>query len=164
MPVGAGLLVSSLPLAVVPIPPGSPAASLLLPALTLVTWTLFVLVWMYATRLPAMKAARMRPDPNAIRGEQMSTLPASVRWKADNYNHLLEQPTIFYAVIFAAALLAEPGPLDLALAWTYVGLRVVHTFVQTLVNKIEVRFSLFILSTFALMGLTVRTLLAALGS
>lgn len=69
------------------------------PVVVLVAWSMVMWLWMYVTRLPAMRAAKMKPDPQAPRGEQMNTLPASVRWKADNYNHLMEQPTVFLSLI-----------------------------------------------------------------
>lgn len=97
----------------------------------------------------------MPMDSNAPRGEQMSQLPASVRWKADNYNHLMEQPTIFYAIAFALALMEHGSGANLMLAWAYVGLRVVHSLVQSLGNKIIVRFALFFLSSLALIGLII---------
>jgi hypothetical protein len=93
---------------------------------------------MYATRIPAI-GARMRMDPRAPRGAQMSA-PAEVRWKADNYNHLYEQPTLFYAVAIALAVLGDVSWAR-ALAWTYVGIRVVHSFWQALSNQIMVRFA-----------------------
>ena len=135
---------------------------MLLPVVALVLWTFVIWAWMYATRLPAMRAARMRPDPMAPRGEQMAQLPAEVRWKADNYNHLMEQPTLFYAVCLAGALAGKAGAVDLRLAWAYVGLRVVHSLVQALGNKIEVRFALFLLSSLVLLAQTVRLALALL--
>lgn len=132
------------------------AQPLLGPVVALVAWSLVMWLWMYATRNPAIRAARMRLDPNAPRGEQMSTLPARVRWKADNYNHLMEQPTIFYAIVLALALLGDRSDLSLAMAWTYVVLRIVHSLVQALVNRIELRFALFVLSTLPLIMLTWR--------
>ena len=130
------------------------------PVLVLVAWSMVMALWMYFTRLPAMKAANMKPDSDAPRGEQMSTLPARVRWKADNYNHLMEQPTAFYAVALSLALLGQGDGINLALAWSYVGLRVAHSLVQALINKIEVRFVLFALSSLVLIGLTVNALRA----
>lgn len=128
---------------------------ILAPVVALVAWSMVMWGWMYATRLPAMFKAQMRPDPNAPRGEQMNQLPANVRWKADNYNHLMEQPTVFYAIAMALALLEQGHGINLTLAWAYVGLRVVHSLVQALVNKIEVRFAVFMLSSLMLIGLTV---------
>lgn len=127
----------------------------LAPVIGLALWTHVMWLWMYATRLPAMRQARMQPDPDAPRGEQMATLPPRVRWKADNYNHLFEQPTVFYAVAIVAAIV-QPDATNRALAWAYVGLRVAHSLVQSLINKIEVRFVVFSLSSVALIALTIR--------
>ena len=132
-----------------------PYSPILAPVVGLVAWSMVMWTWMYVTRIPAIRNARMRLDSNAPRGEQMATLPASVRWKADNYNHLMEQPTIFYAIALALALMGEGGGVNLCLAWAYVGLRVVHSLVQSLNNKIVVRFGVFSLSSLALIALTV---------
>lgn len=131
------------------------------PVIALALWTHVVWAWMYATRIPAIRSSRMVLDPNAPRGEQMATLPPSVRWKADNYNHLMEQPTVFYAVALSLAFLGQGDGTNASLAWAYVALRVVHTFVQTTINKIEARFGVFVLSSFVLIALTVRAALVA---
>ncbi|MGB4344731.1 MAG: MAPEG family protein [Moraxellaceae bacterium] len=127
---------------------------ILAPIVALVAWSLVMWTWMYATRLPAMFKAKMKSDPYAPRGEQMNQLPAEVRWKADNYNHLMEQPTIFYAIALTLALMDAGSGVNLMLAWAYVGLRVVHSLVQAIINKIELRFVIFVLSSLALIGLT----------
>jgi hypothetical protein len=124
------------------------------PVIALVAWSMFIWVWMYMTRLPAMFAMKMKPDPNAPSGEQMSKLPPKVRWKADNYNHLMEQPTIFYAIVIALALMGSSASSAVFLAWLYVALRIIHSLVQALTNKIEVRFFVFVLSNISLFGLT----------
>lgn len=132
-------------------------APILASVLALALWTHVVWAWMYATRLPAVAASKMKLDPNAPRGEQMATLPARVRWKADNYNHLMEQPTVFYAVALATALAAPTDGVAVILAWVYVALRVVHSLLQALVNIIPLRFALFALSSLVLIALTVRS-------
>ncbi|WP_323844724.1 MAPEG family protein [Microbulbifer magnicolonia] len=131
---------------------------ILAPVVALVAWSLLMWLWMYATRLPAIQRAHMTLDSQAPRGEQMNALPAAVRWKADNYNHLMEQPTIFYAIALALALMGEGSGSNLLLAWGYVVTRVVHSLFQALVNKIEVRFGIFVLSTLMLFGLTFNAL------
>jgi len=128
---------------------------ILAPVVALVAWSMVMWTWMYATRLPAIRAAKMKPDPYAPRGEQMATLPAEVRWKADNYNHLMEQPTLFYAIAITLALLGQDQGLPLALAWGYVALRVAHSVFQAMINKIEIRFMLFSISSLMLIGMTV---------
>ena len=120
--------------------------SMLVPIVALIAWTHVMWVWMYVTRIPAIRRAGMRLDPMVPRGKQMATLPPEVRWKADNYNHLMEQPTVFYAIALVLAM-TDPDATNRALAWAYVGLRVVHSLVQVLINKIEVRFSVFAVSS-----------------
>jgi len=133
-------------------------STMLAPVVVLAAWTHVMWGWMYATRIPAIRRLRMRLDPQAPRGEQMAKLPARVRWKADNYNHLMEQPTVFFAVAISLSLLGANTGWPLVFAWVYVALRVVHSLVQALWNRIEVRFALFALSGLALIGLTVRAL------
>jgi hypothetical protein len=116
---------------------------------------------MYATRIPAIRKSRMVMDPAVPRGEQMATLPAPVRWKADNYNHLMEEPTVFYAVALALAVLGHGGGSNAMLAWAYVAVRVIHSLWQATGSKIEVRFALFALSSLILMALTVSAVRAA---
>ncbi len=134
--------------------------AILQPLFALVAWSLVIWAWMYATRIPAIAAMKLRLDPQAPRGEQMASLPARVRWKADNYNHLMEQPTIFYAIVLGLALLGLGEGVNLLLAWVYVALRIVHSLVQVLFNRIELRFLLFVLSNIPLIWLTVNGLLA----
>jgi hypothetical protein len=114
---------------------------------------------MYATRIPAIMAARMVLDPTAPRGVQMAQLPARVRWKADNYNHLLEQPVLFYATALALALLGDHSAISIWLAWSYVGLRVVHSLWQATRNLIVIRFVLFSISSLVLFALAIRAAL-----
>lgn len=135
---------------------------LLQPVVALVAWSMVMWAWMYVTRIPAIQRAKMRLDPFAPRGEQMSTLPAEVRWKADNYNHLMEQPTLFYATMFALVLSGRARGDVSTLAWAYVLLRVVHSLVQATWNKIEVRFTLFFLSSLALLGLVANAWVAVM--
>ena len=124
------------------------------PVVALVAWSMVMWVWMYATRIPAVLKAGIKLDPNAPSGEQMAALPPRVRWKADNYNHLMEQPTVFYALAISLALMGQGSGINLYLAWSYVVLRVMHSLLQALSNKVEIRFALFILSNIPLFALT----------
>ena len=134
-------------------------APILAPVVALLLWTCVMWLWMYVTRIPAIQKAGMEMDPQAPSGQQMSQLPPQVRWKADNYNHLHEQPTLFYAVALTLALLGAGDGTNLALAWAYVGVRVVHSLHQALWNKIELRFAIFSVASLILITLVVRTAL-----
>ncbi|WP_293904737.1 MAPEG family protein [Phenylobacterium sp.] len=133
---------------------------ILQPVVALVLWSLVMWVWLYATRIPAMQAAKVPLNPNATAAEFNANIPPNVRWKADNYNHLMEQPTIFYAVALAVAVAGHGDGLNAWLAWGYVGLRVAHSLVQATVNAIMVRFSIFMLSSIVLAMLAIH---AAMG-
>jgi hypothetical protein len=134
----------------------------LTPVLVLVTWTLIMWIWMYATRIPAMNKAGVDPQDAAHPGTWAHRIPSSVRAVADNYNHLHEQPTIFYALMFFAALTGGGDATALRLAWAYVILRVLHSLVQATLNRVIVRFSIFSLATLTLMVLAARQLLRVL--
>jgi hypothetical protein len=134
----------------------------LTPVLVLVTWTLIMWIWMYATRIPAMNKAGVDPQDAAHPGTWAHRIPSSVRAVADNYNHLHEQPTIFYALMFFTALTGGGDATALRLAWAYVILRVLHSLVQATFNRVIVRFSIFSLATLTLMIMVVRQLLRVL--
>ena len=131
---------------------------LLAPVLALVAWTFVMWIWMYATRIPAMQRAKVDVAELSRTGAKLD-LPPEVSRVADNYNHLHEQPTIFYALALAAQLAGAADATNVGLAWAYVGSRVVHSLVQATRNVIPVRFAVFTLGSVLLMILLVRTAL-----
>ena len=133
-------------------------SSILTPVLALICLSLLVWLWMYATRIPAMQKAGIQPQEGRHPGS-LDKLPSSARQVADNYNHLMEQPTIFYALVFYIYLAGIVDPFFIWLAWGYVGLRVLHTLVQCTANIVLIRFSLFSLSTILLMVMAIRAVL-----
>jgi len=128
------------------------------PVLALIIWTLIMGLWMYSTRIPAMQKAKIDPQDAARpgAGDWRDKIPASVHWKADNYNHLHEQPTIFYALMLFIAVTGGADSIALYLGWGYVGLRVMHSLIQATVNRVMVRFSVFFLSNTVLIILAVK--------
>ena len=129
--------------------------NILTPVLALVVWTLIIWIWMYATRIPAMNAAKIDPQ-NARFPGSLDVLPDGARQVADNYNHLFEQPTIFYALVFYIYLAGQVDQLSASLAWAYVILRVVHSLIQCTVNRVPLRFGVFALGTLVLMIMAAR--------
>ncbi len=120
------------------------------PVLALILWTLVMWIWMYALRLPAFSKYGINPDDARHPGTYSDKLPAHVRSAADNYNHLHEQPTIFYALMFFIALTGGADAVSVMVAWGYVGLRVLHSFVQIVIGKVAIRFLVFAAGTFCL--------------
>ena len=123
------------------------------PAIALVLWSLVMLGWLAVTRLPAMaKAGVSLTTVVGARGANLEgVVPDKVNWKAHNYAHLMEQPTLFYATVVILGVIGQGDGLNLQLAWAYVGLRIVHSLVQATWNRVAVRFTLFSLSTAALL-------------
>ena len=140
-------------------------SSILAPAAVLILWSMIILFWMVATRFPALKKARM-PLSAAKAGTRYqdieAQLPDSINWKSHNYTHLMEQPTLFYAVVIILALVGEDTSLNFVLAWTYVLLRIAHSLWQILVNTLNVRIPLFALSSLCLTGLAINAVRATL--
>ena len=134
-------------------------AQMLAPAAVLVAWSIVILFWMAFTRLPALgKAGGLGNAKPGGRGQDLEgVLPDRINWKSHNYAHLMEQPTLFYAVSVIIALMGA-GALDVVFAWIYAGLRIVHSIWQVTVNVVKVRFLLFLASTAALIYLAYRAL------
>jgi len=136
-------------------------AQMLAPAAVLVVWTIIMLFWMAGTRLPAVKkSGASLTDRAGGRGQDLEgKIPDKVNWKSHNLTHLHEQPTLFYAIVIIHAMMGA-GALDVALAWIYVGFRIVHSLWQALVNTVPVRFLLFVISTVVLSVMAVRAVMA----
>ena len=128
-------------------------SQILQPVVVLMAWTMIMWLWMYATRIPAMSKAKIQPDDARKTGTLDERLPEQVQWKAHNYNHLHEQPTVFNAVALLLALIGWGDGMNALIAWIYVGLRITHSLVQATANVVMVRFVLFALSSIALIAL-----------
>jgi hypothetical protein len=132
---------------------------LLAPIIALALWSFVMCAWLYAARIPAIRRIGIVYDPQRPAEEFHAQLPAAARWKADNYNNLMEQPTLFYAVALTLALLGADAGLNLGLAWLYVALRVVHSLIQAMVNIVMFRFAIFMAATLVLLAMSIRAAL-----
>ena len=137
---------------------------ILAPVVVLVAWTLIMMAWMYAVRFPAMgrKGISLKGRVGSKGGDLDGVVEPNVQWKAHNYNHLMEQPTLFYAIALTLAFLGSGGGLNLWLAWAYVAFRVAHSLVQATVNVVRWRFLLFIGGSICLIALTLHAAMALL--
>ncbi|MGX7952237.1 MAPEG family protein [Tsuneonella sp. HG249] len=137
---------------------------ILKPVVALLAWTMVMWVWMYATRIPAINKLPKSNEPGADQGwtgAKLDNLIApSIQWKAHNYNHLHEAPTLFYAVAIVLAIIGQGDGLNATLGWIYVALRILHSVWQATVNRVMVRFALFALSSVVLIALIVHAAMA----
>ncbi len=143
-------------------------SAILEPVVALAAWTMVVWIWMYATRLPAMGRAgidaknMVGSTGGGLRSDLIAKGEQRASWVADNYNHLHEAPTIFYAVAIVLAIVGQGDNLNATIAWAYVGLRIAHSLVQILSNRVIARFVIFSLSTLALVMLVLHAVMAVL--
>ena len=139
-------------------------ADILKPMAVLAMWTMVMWVWMYATRIPAINKLPKPTEPGADQGWTGAMLegliPREIQWKAHNYNHLHEAPTVFYAVALALAMIGAGDGMNATIAWAYVAIRIVHSIYQATINKVMPRFALFSLSSLCLIALCLHLLIA----
>ena len=138
-------------------------SEILQPVVVLAAWSMIMWIWLYATRLPAMGKAKLDVK-NWVggTGRQLDgVLPDKAQWVAHNYNHLMEQPTIFYATALALTMMGQGDGMNAMIAWGYVGLRILHSLVQILWNRVAVRFALFSLASLCLIALVLHAAIAA---
>ncbi|PEQ11486.1 hypothetical protein B2G71_16780 [Novosphingobium sp. PC22D] len=136
--------------------------AILQPVVALAAWTMVMWFWLYGTRIPALSAAKVDPDDlvHDPTKDLDKVLPPQVMWKAHNYNHLHEAPTVFYAVAIVLAMIGQGDGINAQAAWVYVVLRVIHSLIQATVNRVTMRFTVFALSSFCLMFLVARAAMA----
>lgn len=122
---------------------------ILQPVVLMCLLSFVMMVWMYATRIPASKEIEKKgidlqdlSHPSKLGG----VFPSKVERVADNYNHLFEQPTVFYATVFVIWALNATDNFYLSCAWIYFIIRVIHSIFQATINSVWVRFSLFMTS------------------
>jgi hypothetical protein len=140
-------------------------SNMMTPVLALVVWTMVILVWLYLRRIPAMRKAGI--DPAKIKGSEtyasMPQLDPKAVWVSDNYNHLHEQPVIFYALCVYTHLVGVWDGLNVGLAWAYVAIRIIHSLIQVTTNFVPLRFAVFNLGSLVLAIIAVRNVLGLFG-
>lgn len=94
---------------------------------------------MNVVRQKAIKKYKIKYNPSTRLSDFYAQIPPEVQWPGDNFNNLMEQPTQFYAIAIAMAVLGDASWGSVALAWLYVGLRVGHSLVHGLGNNVTVR-------------------------
>jgi hypothetical protein len=132
------------------------------PVIALIGWSLVMWLWLYIKRIPAMRAAKIdiAGRVGGTGADLRQIIAGKDQWPADNYNHLMEQPTLLYADALPRSVMGQGDGLNAPIAWASVELRVAHSLVQVMINRVIVRFALFVLATIPLLMLTVHAAMA----
>lgn len=138
-----------------------PALSILHAVFGMGLLTLVMAGWMTVVRMAAMQKAGVKLQDAAHTSALPTLLPSSATRVADNYNHLMEAPTVFYAVALGIVVAGLADPLYAACAWAFLGVRALHSLVQATINRVWLRATLYTLSWIALAVMIVRAVLAA---
>jgi hypothetical protein len=133
---------------------------LIAPVIALVCWTLAVMIWLGYERVRNINRLKLSPDAGKFARDLNALMPDRAKQVSDNYMHLMEQPTLFYAVCFSLQFLGQgEHPVNIGFAWGYVTIRVLHTLVHSTFNDVRIRFFLFLLSSVFLVGLVTHAVL-----
>ncbi len=133
---------------------------LIAPVIALVCWTLAVMIWLGYERVRNINRLKLSPDAGKFARDLNALMPDRAKQVSDNYMHLMEQPTLFYAVCFSLQFLGQgEHPVNIGFAWGYVSIRVLHTLVHSTFNDVRIRFFLFLLSGVFLVGLVTHAVL-----
>ena len=124
--------------------------------LTLAVWTV-----MYIRRIGYLKANRVHAQRVATPEKVVQVIPEEIQYPANNLRNLLELPIIFYALCLYLFVTKNVDALYVIAAWSYVGLRAMHSVVQCTTNIVMRRFAVYMASSLVLWFMVFRAALGA---
>ncbi|MGX5174787.1 MAPEG family protein [Aliikangiella sp. IMCC44653] len=119
-------------------------------AFALVSLTFVILFTMGFKRFKAAKNKEV--DVNYYKLYQEANEPENIRKFARNFSNLFEVPVMFYAAIAITLALNVASNLLVYLAWGYVALRYLHSYVHCTSNKVINRFRIYVISCLVLIA------------
>ena len=132
---------------------------ILYPMLGMILLSSSILVALAVTRIPLIIKHFGNLQGAKHSDELRPRLPSRLRNITDNYNHLFEQPTLFYALIIYIYLMEHADTSHVQLAWGYVVLRGLHSVTQVTTNNVSIRAPVFVAASLCLIVMVVRELL-----
>ncbi|MBO9500007.1 MAG: MAPEG family protein [Novosphingobium sp.] len=125
---------------------------LLWPTFALVAWIYVVWFWMYVERFRHM---RRQPPTTAdfASGAAAMDYFEPVEMPANNLRNLFEMPVLYFAIVPLLMFTYHASHIQVALAWSFVALRVVHSLVQIVAKRVPLRFLVYLLSSAVLLAM-----------
>jgi hypothetical protein len=121
------------------------------PVSVLALWTLLVLAMAGSRRIRG--ALSGRAPRTAFRLGESAEVPADIVVVNRNFMNLLEAPVLFYVVCIALYVTRQVNTAMVTLAWVYVLLRLVHSFIHLTSNRIIQRLISHAVSNFVLLAI-----------
>lgn len=134
------------------------------PFVAMMLLTLLVWLYMYLLRLRFIVRKRIDPQRLATPEQLVAVIPADVNLPANNLRNLFEVPVVFYALCLLLIATGASDGLYVALAWTFVALRGLHSLVQCTSNIVRLRFAAYFLSCLVLWAMVLRVAVLALAA
>ena len=123
---------------------------ILLPTFALVLLIFVMWIVMFSARGRHMKATPPRPS-DFESGDAAMRYFAPVEMPANNYRNLFEMPVAYFALVPLLIQANAANIVQVTLAWAFVFLRIVHSYVHVGPKKVQVRAMLYLASTTVLM-------------
>ena len=103
--------------------------SILDPLLAMLAWSGFIVAILLLTRIPVVIKQWGNLQYAKHSDELRPKMSDKFRYITDNYNHIFEQPTLFYAALIYIHLADTASQTNISLAWAYVSVRVIHSLI-----------------------------------
>ena len=129
------------------------------PFLTMLVLVFVVWVYLYARRIPFILSGAVPREQMVVPGMFAQLSPAAVNNPSENFKNLFEMPVLFYALVLYLFTTSQVDGTYLAAAWVFVLFRVLHSAVHCTVNIVNLRFSLYLVSSLALWTMMFRAVL-----
>ena len=135
---------------------------ILLPMFSMIVLTAGVSALLLGSRLPSIIRHFGHLQGAMHSDELRPRLSPRMRFITDNYNHLFEQPVLFYALIVYLHLSGMADDLQVQMAWLYFLTRMIHSLIHLTSNNVSARALTFVISSMILIGMILRAGLALL--
>ena len=124
---------------------------LLYPVFAMVALTFFCIGRLGFLRFAAVNRGEI--DPRFFSLYRGYDEPEKLAAYSRHVTNLFETPLLFYVIVLTAFVTEQSGDWLLGLAWVYVALRFVHSYVHLTSNVVLTRFRIFAISMLALTAL-----------
>ena len=123
--------------------------TILYPVFAMIGWTMILMARLGILRNRAVKSGNVNPRFFALyRGYDE---PEKLAVNSRHIVNLFEAPLLFYMICLIAFGTGQSGLFLVSLAWGYVALRFLHSYVHLTSNTVLTRFRIFIVSMLVLM-------------